>query len=558
MKLIRNGWPIYVACSTAILVMLGWMTTRFLTMERAERSTASLQEYQDDVRLALWRIDSWLGPLLALEASRPYSDYLSVTTDSEQAESLRFFLVRFQVDTTDELSSPEVSNPSATDSERREARQHLARVSKLLGETELEACLRESERMQQLLEERLPSTEPAIKFAGSRPDYELSKRQGAAKTLAQAQNQTANMLSAQSTAREVRLGAFLPLWFPMENEEPPELLFVRRVIVDGAQQFQGFLCSWPALHEEMVNQIRDLLPLAEINPLTTTERSGPDAVLATLPATIVSPLPVAEGTSWKSPTHVVLALSWLGVITGLLAVAFTFRSTVALAEKKTRFAAAVTHELRTPLTTFRMYTDMLSQGMVQDDEQRDEYILTLRDESERLARLVENVLAYSQMEEGRRRSQLETVTLGELLERLSPPLRSRAESAGLSIEIKAGPCENHRVRTDVDAIGHILFNLVDNACKYAGDNQGLPLIVQCRDQGESVSLVVTDHGKGIASGQTAMVFSPFERGPDTVDRPGIGLGLALARGLAREIGGELQLLSGGDGGASFELTLPKS
>ena len=107
-----------------------------------------------------------------------------------------------------------------------------------------------------------------------------------------------------------------------------------------------------------------------------------------------------------------------------------------------------------------------------------------------------------------------------------------------------------------DATSQQTRALADLARKYAGDNAGKPLEVRCRDKGASLSLEVVDHGKGIAAGETAMVFTPFERGPLTVDRPGIGLGLALARGLARDLGGELTLESPADGGARFRLELP--
>src|SRR6185503_16178753 len=104
------------------------------------------------------------------------------------------------------------------------------------------------------------------------------------------------------------------------------------------------------------------------------------------------PPPVGDVTlPLTSPTRVTLAVAWLAVAGSLAAVGLALRRTVDLSERRNRFASSVTHELRTPLTTFRLYSEMLADGMVTDAAQRQVYLDTLKSESSRLATLVENV-----------------------------------------------------------------------------------------------------------------------------------------------------------------------
>ena len=111
---------------------------------------------------------------------------------------------------------------------------------------------------------------------------------------------------------------------------------------------------------------------------------------------------------------------------------------------------------------------------------------------------------------------------------------------------------------DAESIGQILGNLVDNAAKYANDTTSPTIHLGATTGNGSLVVTVRDHGPGIPREQARTIFDPFERGGrDPADPvPGVGLGLALARGLARDMGGELTLESPSDGGARFRLELP--
>jgi signal transduction histidine kinase len=240
-------------------------------------------------------------------------------------------------------------------------------------------------------------------------------------------------------------------------------------------------------------------------------------------------------------------------------VGISLRSSIRYGEKRSRFASIVTHELRTPLTTFRMYSEMLARGMV-PEERRGEYLATLERESARLATLVENVLAYSRLEEGRARLRRESTTASTLLERVTPELRRRATEAGMELSIEDRLGGEVPVETDIEAVEQILVNLVDNACKYGRSREGRGLELQVHAGRSALELRLQDHGRGVPPGAARAIFHAFDRGHrDATDpHPGIGLGLALARGLARDLGGDLVLEEGQAGsGARFLLTVPR-
>jgi signal transduction histidine kinase len=229
-----------------------------------------------------------------------------------------------------------------------------------------------------------------------------------------------------------------------------------------------------------------------------------------------------------------------------------------LSERRAAFVSAVTHELRTPLTTFRLYTEMLGQGMVADEGRRREYLRTLAAEADRLSHLVENVLSYARLERGPPPSHHENVTLSQILARVTPRLAARAGQAGMELAVVASPATAEAtVQADVSAVEQILFNLVDNACKYAAGATDRRIHVDAEVNGNQVLLRVRDHGPGLDRAALRRLFQPFNKSAHEAAKsaPGVGLGLALSRRYAQAMGGELTLERSGDGGAAFTLRL---
>jgi signal transduction histidine kinase len=214
----------------------------------------------------------------------------------------------------------------------------------------------------------------------------------------------------------------------------------------------------------------------------------------------------------------------------------------------------VTHELRTPLTTFRLYSDMLEQDAVKPEKRRG-YLRVLSREADRLSHLVENVLAFSRIERGNARSNLRETRVAEMLETFRERFEARLATAGLTLAIE--PLPDLRLRADLAAVEHILFNLIDNAAKYATGSVPPVVTIAAAAAGSTLAVSVTDHGPGIAAGERRRIFRPFHKSAREAaeTKPGVGLGLALSRRLARAQGGELALAETSSG-TRFVLRLP--
>jgi len=224
--------------------------------------------------------------------------------------------------------------------------------------------------------------------------------------------------------------------------------------------------------------------------------------------------------------------------------------------QKSSFVANVSHELKTPLTTIRLYAELLEQGRVQDEEKRRGYLVTIGRETERLARLVNNVLDFSRLERGRRAIKREECDLAAELQRLASMLAPRAVEAGLRLE-SVVPEAPVPANLDRDALGQIVLNLADNAFKYAASGGELRIELQTGPSGRSV-LRFLDRGPGVPEAHRERVFEKFYRIDEslTSEKGGAGLGLSIARQLARALGGELRCLPREGGGAEFRLELP--
>ena len=172
--------------------------------------------------------------------------------------------------------------------------------------------------------------------------------------------------------------------------------------------------------------------------------------------------------------------------------------------------------------------------------------------------MVANVLTHARLEERGGTFRFESMSLSGLLSRLMPSLERRIASTPMALEVEVAGPEDTPLSVDAEAIGQILGNLVDNAAKYANGTASPTIHLGAATENGSLVLTVRDHGPGIPPDQATAVFDPFERGgrDSTDSAPGVGLGLALARGLARDMRGELTLESPGDGGARFRLELP--
>jgi signal transduction histidine kinase len=227
------------------------------------------------------------------------------------------------------------------------------------------------------------------------------------------------------------------------------------------------------------------------------------------------------------------------------------------ARRKTSFVANVSHELKTPLTTIRMYAELLAEGGVTQPDRQQRYLQVIAGESQRLTRLVNNVLDFGRLEQGRKQYHLGEFPLPSYLDEVLDSQEMRLAQAGLEL-VRRIPREAAAVRADRDAVRQALLNLIDNALKYAAE--GKELAVELAQAGDHCLIAVKDRGPGVPASHRERIFDTFHRVDDslTAPRPGSGLGLSIARRLLRGMGGDLRYRPRQNGGACFEMLLPRA
>jgi signal transduction histidine kinase len=202
---------------------------------------------------------------------------------------------------------------------------------------------------------------------------------------------------------------------------------------------------------------------------------------------------------------------------------------------------------------------MLTGGLVKDEGQKAEYLHTLNAETDRLNRLVGNVLDFSRLESQTPQLEVGPVIVGSLLELVRATWQGRCRDAGKELVVENLLGDDAVVFTDDRLVQQILSNLVDNACKYSRAAEDRRIWLRARADGpRRLVLEVEDRGPGIPPRERRSVFRPFRRGRDAdVTAGGVGLGLALAQRWAALLGGRLTLSCGEQKtGACFRLELP--
>ena len=324
---------------------------------------------------------------------------------------------------------------------------------------------------------------------------------------------------------------------------------------------QGCLLDWPVVRRSLLETISDLFPGADLLPSTGTSVADESRMLAAIPVRLVPGAGTSGGDSVASPIMLSLAVAWVCITVAAVAVAGLLGGVMRLSQRRAAFVSAVTHELRTPLTTFQMYAEMLAEGMVPDAEQRQRYLDTLRSEASRLTHLVENVLSYARLERGRTSGRIESVALADLVQNIEARLCAHAERSGMTLVVEG--VREHGAATvlaNQSAVEQVLFNLIDNACKYAAAADDKRIHLSVGPHGRLAAIAVSDHGPGLSPAVRRRLFRSFSKSVEdaAATAPGIGLGLALSRRLARDMGGDLRFHERGGAGARFVLTLPRT
>jgi signal transduction histidine kinase len=252
-----------------------------------------------------------------------------------------------------------------------------------------------------------------------------------------------------------------------------------------------------------------------------------------------------------------LGLLLVVIATGLAATYRLVRRETETARLKAEFVANVSHDLKTPLSLIRVFGETLEMGRVRDEATRQEYYRVITRESERLTRLIENVLDFSRIESGRRTYELAPVAVEPLVRDTLESFGYVLAQEGFKVEVAVAP-GLPEVPMDADAVSQALANLVDNAIKYSEAHRTLRIEAALRDGG--VALTVEDEGIGIPREEQGKIFDKFYRvgRSETQGRRGSGVGLALVRHVAEAHGGRVAVESRPGAGSRFTLWLPLS
>lgn len=227
------------------------------------------------------------------------------------------------------------------------------------------------------------------------------------------------------------------------------------------------------------------------------------------------------------------------------------------ARRKTSFVSNISHELKTPLTSIRMYAELLQEDRVKEESKRRHYLGVIASESQRLTRLVNNVLDFGRLEEGRKTYEPTLTDITAFLRDFLDAHGLRIRKAGLALEVNL-PDNKIPVLCDRDAVEQALLNLVDNAIKYA--RNGAELTVQLEPGTDACRICILDRGPGIPSAHRKKIFEKFHRVDDSLAarQPGSGLGLSIARALLRGMDGDLLYKHRDGGGSCFVVVIPYS
>ena len=561
-------WATLALCGVMVLAAMTWLTRGVLASEK-ERATAEARaDLEERTRLALWRMDAAGAAVVLGENRHPAADYeLKESFPAAKDPTVR---LHFEVRQFGKLTSPE--GPERA--ENFESLRKLLNTNPLPGnEWSLLTCaaaagesawksvpkvaskaqvdnayIRQQKggaqaRNEQEYQTNFNGTERAQRAKTVEETYSNSVQQA---DLKQAIDLTpASEISELGTMRAVWVG---------------EDLFLLRQITAAIsgnveKRVQGVWLDHKVLKQRLLAEVQDLLPTAQLISLVNSQGDDPLALVSFpfhLQRNETSP---ATDSKLNGP----LMVGWAAILLAILTTSLLVHGVMRLSERRASFVSAVTHELRTPLTTFRLYSDMLESGAVKE-EKRGTYLRVLSREADRLSHLVENVLAFSQIERGSARAAVRVLSLADLLAPMRERLETRLATADLTLIMDLEtPAAATLVRVDSAAVEHILFNLIDNSAKYA--SSGDPPLVEIRVNvtNHSAEIIVNDHGPGIPASERSRVFRAFHKSAREAaeSKPGVGLGLALSRRLAKSLGGELACEDSPDG-ARFILRITKA
>lgn len=563
MKRPQSVWITFGVCLLIAMAAVSWLTVAAWQSDQAREQA----RFDSEVRNALWRMDSLVAPLLAIEMTRPSFSQPFGNSPMLAPNLIKGYLTG---DAGGQWSlRPDGLSASAVPLSKDSPFTRLDWSKRLDASPPLWSATASGDSTNGT--DDLALSELIIWPKGSMPDQ---PEPPSGKMASAAQGQAKNSIGQQDRTQFVQQLSQMANAVPRQAVHVPsagnpfvvpshalwignELVLARRVSTSRAAS-AGIECcwlNWPEWEELLKAQLQDgsgrirLVP-ADAEPASAARQWQ----MASLPVRLES-VGAIKSTIWSLP----LVVAWSMLLVASLSIGWLIHKTLELSERRAAFVSAVTHELRTPLTTFRLYSEMLSAGMVTDVVQQQSYFDTLHREANRLTHLVENVLAYARLEHGCPVARHEALTVEDLFNRFGNRLEQRATSAGMSLVVRwDSESPTRLLTTNPMAVEQILFNLVDNCSKYASSATDRRIICDITSAADTIRFRVSDFGPGLSVMARRTIFRPFQKSSSEAaeSAPGVGLGLALSKTLAEDLGGTLDCRDNDPCGVWFKLSLP--
>ena len=224
--------------------------------------------------------------------------------------------------------------------------------------------------------------------------------------------------------------------------------------------------------------------------------------------------------------------------------------------QKDEFLSQISHELRTPMTSIRSFSEILMEESDVSDDERGRFVAIINEESQRLTRLLDELLDMSRLEGGTMDLALESVEVRWVVDAALDAVAGTARDAGVSVTTEYGR-EGLRIRANPDRLRQVLINLLSNAAKY-NDAPSPEIRLSLGEIGQTVSIDVVDNGGGVTRAEADMIFEKFARGGRANRSYGAGLGLPISRAIMRAMQGDLTVEFAPDETSFFRLRLPRT
>ena len=255
-----------------------------------------------------------------------------------------------------------------------------------------------------------------------------------------------------------------------------------------------------------------------------------------------------------------IAVLMLAIGIGSWLIVTSLNAELKLARQKTDFVSNVSHELKTPLTSIRMFSELLAENRVADHAKQRSYLQIITAEAARLTRLINNVLDFSRLERGEKKYNFQPCDLTDIVRASAETLRPHLEAGGFKLDCEL-PETKIPIRGDPDALSQVIVNLLSNAEKYSNSGKEITLqLAQKPSPLPHAEVKILDRGSGVPRGSEEKIFEKFYRAHDSLSSgiQGSGLGLTIARQIARAHGGDVVYEPRNGGGSCFILRLPLS